>query len=890
MKRIFIVCLLLGVLSSSLYAEQDSTRIRLESFVKNIQAFNHLYQQEKVYLHFDNTGYFIGESIWFKAYVTTASQLKTTPMSRVLYVELLDLEGTVLNTQKFLISNGQADGAIPLTRLALKSGFYEVRAYTRLMLNWDTQSLFSRVFPIFEKPEAEGSYDKKTIRLRSVSYKIPTKRAQAPSAKKLNVDFYPEGGQLINGLTSTVAFKVTDKEGRPQEATGCICNAQGDTISVFSTVHEGMGSFIYTPDGGKSKIWIRSTDEKKGTSFTPPISELSGCVMQVQNFHPEQVRIQVSATPEYTSVPTGLTAMCRGKLLLFKMLPSVTESGYSLVIPKSELSPGVNQLTLFTSDGRVLSERLIFVPGYAPALNLEVRQNKSAYRPFEQVNMDLSVYDDENTPIETTLSLAVRDHGTEIPSVYQENIYTNLLLSSDLKGYISNPGYYFESDDRTHLQALDLLMLTQGYRRYSWKQMAGVTPFEAMHKIEKGIVIDGKIKSIVRKKDQENIDVKMTMFTDSSYQQAYCPTDTAGNFNYQAPDLYGKWDLQIETRKKNKRKEYWITMDRLFSPQGRPYSFHDTDIPEMKVSRDKTRFLLNNTESVKVDDLLTDSMELANATAGAKTLKELVVKGKMTRSEFVNRGISIVYDVPEEENKLEDKAGGYNEMIYEFLARINPYFSYDVVLTSEGDVATDGSGGLAYTCKYKGRPVAFNYASSYASDFGDLFTKNISSVSIGETFHAGESINPSSVDLMAAGIYKFSDLTSSDIESIMIIEDPACYTMLEPSFASSGKQIVVILLKLNTTRPKAREPIGVRLTSLQGFSVPRDFYSPNYGEYQLPKEDDFRRTLYWNPNVKTNSEGKASVSFFNNATCREMNISAETMTPEGVFGSYQSEE
>ncbi|MBP9637732.1 MAG: hypothetical protein KBD97_05175 [Bacteroidaceae bacterium] len=116
--------------------------------------------------------------------------------------------------------------------------------------------------------------------------------------------------------------------------------------------------------------------------------------------------------------------------------------------------------------------------------------------------------------------------------------------------------------------------------------------------------------------------------------------------------------------------------------------------------------------------------------------------------------------------------------------------------------------------------------------------------------------------------------------------------LIDPSFQGKNElkpqePIVLIIIKLNNKRLKGREPIGVRITTLQGFSEPRTFYNPNYKDYKLPKEEDFRRTLYWNPNVKTNSQGKASVSFFNNATCKEMSISAETMSPTGNFGSYE---
>ena len=797
-------------------------------------------------------------------------------MSRVLYVELLDMEGNVVSTQKLCITNGQADGSIPLTKLAMKSGFYEVRAYTRMMLNWDKEYLFSRVFPVFETPNNQGDYENKKIRLRSTSFQIPKRRAETPSTKKLNVAFYPEGGQLVKGLASTVAFKVTDQEGRAQKATGYVCNAQGDTISVFTTLHEGMGSFSYTPTDNNTQIWIRSNQEKKGTDFNLPSAELSGCTMQAQNMNPEQVRILISGTSEYNSVPLGLTVMCRGKLSLFKAFQLKQDAGYSLVIPKTELSTGVNQITLFTTEGNILAERLVYISGTMPSLKMEVKSDKSQYKAFEPINMDVSLLDEIGNPVEANLSLAVRDSKTEIPSAYDETLQTNLLLCSDLKGYISNPEYYFESNDKPHRLALDLLMLTQGYRRYSWTQMAGVTPFAPTHKIEKGIVVEGSVKSIIRKKTQENVDVKISMFSDSTYQQASCPTDSAGGFNYLASDFFGKWNLQMETQKNGKRKEYWITLDRGFSPQGRSYSFYDTYIPEMKASRDKKRFLLDEKKDTKdAEAFLNDSIEMAEASKGAKTLKEVVVKGKKDPNAFINRGLNIVYDVAEEENKLEDQADAYKENVYDFLTHVNPFFSYDAGYSNP---------------RYKGLKVYFKLSYGISGSNNINQSQSGGSTANASSTNSTENSQGNTEQEKNADDVQINMLNSSDIESIAIVEDRVVGYTIKPELAAifpPPPPFVVIVLKLNNKRLKSREPIGVRVTTLQGFSQPRSFYSPNYKDYKLPKEEDFRRTLYWNPNVKTNSQGKASISFFNNGTCKGMNISAETITPNGTFGSYK---
>lgn len=890
--KYFFYLILFAILPYSLYGQQDSTIRRLSDFVNNIQMFNHLYPQEKVYLHFDNTGYFLGETIWFKAYVTTAADLKPTPMSRVLYVELLNADGYVMGTQKLRIENGQADGGIPLKRLGMKSGFYEVRAYTRPMLNWSTENLFSRVFPVFEAPTQEGNYQKKKIRTLPPSYyKVSPKRAKAPNISKLNVQFFPEGGYLVKGLASNVAFKVTDKEGVALEATGCICNTQGDTLSVFSTIHEGMGSFMYTPEGNQHKIWIQCQGEKKAREFELPEPLSAGCVMQVQSLHPEFLRIRIHGTEGITSLPLGLTVICRGKAYYFKAIdPASLATGYSLDIPKSDLPGGVNQITLFTNEGAILSERLAYIPQEEYA-QISIYSQQKDYKPFDPVHMEVAINDAKGNPLETCFSLAVRDENTEIPSIYREDIRSNLLLSSDLKGYIVNPGFYFENNDRLHRLSLDLLMLTQGYRRYDWSQMAGLIPFTPIQPIEKGILIKGDVKSITRKKLKEGLDVKMTFYSDSGYQSAQCVSDTAGRFDFLAEDFYGKWNLQLETWKKKKREECWITLERNFSPQGRSYSFYDTYLPQTKPNWDKSELIQTEAGPQKeAAKALQDNLELAENPESTKMLKEVVVKGKNDRTTIWNEGASIVYDVSEEEDKLEDAAKEYNERIYEFLENINPYFSYDPVRGSF----------------YKGRKVVFKIAgraqsntSIGGSDPGASPLSSLSSTegseslqdtpgSSGTTNNDNTGIPTQIVDLQHKddlGSVILNMLNSSDIASMAILENPSYYLRLYPELAANGSNIVVIELILNSTRAKNREPVGIRLTTLQGFSMPNKFYNPNYSEFRLPEEGDFRRTLYWNPNVKTNSQGKASVHFFNNGSCKKMNISAETITPEGLPGS-----
>ena len=228
----------------------------LLSYVQNTYQFSQICQQEKVYLHFDNTAYFQGDIIWFSAYVVNASSHTPAP-SKVLYVELLSPNGVVLRQLKLKIENGRANGSLPLVDVsteearalrgvtALPSGFYEVRAYTRTMLNFDHASVFSRVFPVYEAPEKEGDYSNPTMRRWNNPYDV--QRPETEKSKALAVSFYPEGGNLVMGIPNRIAFKAIGANGQGVEVSGKLQTEEGQAPITLTTLHDGMGQFTLTP-------------------------------------------------------------------------------------------------------------------------------------------------------------------------------------------------------------------------------------------------------------------------------------------------------------------------------------------------------------------------------------------------------------------------------------------------------------------------------------------------------------------------------------------------------------------------------------------------------------------------------------------------------------------
>ncbi|MBP3552230.1 MAG: hypothetical protein J6K05_03535 [Bacteroidaceae bacterium] len=627
MKRLLHILSVL-LWSGMLFAQPTETpQHRLQEFMHNIHTFNRLYPQEKVWLHCDNTAYFQGDTIWFAAYVTSAETLRPVELSKVLYVELLDEAGEVVSTQRLPVENGHCQGQIPLNTelekyfvidveqsvfyptnrrngnyyIPLPSGFYEVRAYTRAMLNWGEEICFSRVFPVFDTPEREGDYSQLTMDNREKKQRDLIESRIRPKTKKddrLNVDFYPEGGNIVCGLPCHVAYKMTDREGRNLHAY-CQLLADGAPVVGTETVHDGMGCFPFLPqDGVKYKLRVET--DKYSRTFNLPEIQSQGVMLAVDALEKDSIRMAIAAMESLLHKAIGMSITCRGKLLQFNAYSLSNRPTRLPAIAKNSLSPGVNQVTLFDADGQVYAERLFFVHDTAVVGRKLVKYqlDKEEYKPFEKINLTISTLPHREG---WGGSLSVRDSGTEIGTTYADNLQTYLLLTSDLKGYIHRPDYYFEADDSVHRAALDLLMMTQGWRRYAWKQLAGVEDFEKKHFVEEGLVLHGQVKHPKREKGNlKDIRVGAVISQNKHItQMGDMVTDEEGRFTFILEPFTGRHDLSLNlTDKKKKLTDLQILLHRHFSPQPREYHFIEKDIlstpqpPQM--SMDAFSFTGNN--------------------------------------------------------------------------------------------------------------------------------------------------------------------------------------------------------------------------------------------------------------------------------------------------------
>ena len=864
MKRFASVIAWLFVGMASLSAQSQPFQSLL-SYVQNTYQFSQICQQEKVYLHFDNTAYFQGDVIWFAAYVVNSST-QTPAQSKVLYVELLSPNGVVLKQLKLKVENGQAHGSLPLVDVsteearalrgvtALPSGFYEVRAYTRTMLNFNDAGVFSRVFPVYEMPEKEGDYGDPTMRRWDNPYDM--QRPEAKKSKALSVTFYPEGGNLVMGVPNRIAFKAIGRDGQGVSVSGTL-QVEDQAPIVLETQHDGMGQFTLMPT--QKRNIADFVFEGKKFSFRLPEPIDKGYTLMTDNLRPGQVRGQLKGYAGCPDELLGMMLICRGAVSYFDTL-SVRGGTASFVIPKEKLPTGVHQLTLFNAEGNVFAQRHIFINNGIETGHIAVNTGVMQYEPFAPITLGVQTSAPDGTPLSATISLAVRDHQN-LGTAYTDNIMTNLLLSSELKGYIHNPEYYFESNDTEHARALDLLMMTQGWTRYNWKQMARVEPFYVKHYVEDGLVIDGCVLGRMRDVPVKGATVRMTLYSPDRLQKQETTviTDEHGGFGFAVEEFYDKWDMFLSVTKDDKELDCRIRLDRASRPVVKAYTAADTYLPQHPTMMSDTLVAVEKDPFLQA---VPDSVFL---------LDNVDVHG---RKKYIDYLTFKAYNA-EEDTEFHLDQGKYTYMVRDYLAEKGyniDYAQYDGVIPEGLKTRDEVIEWTLEQCPINNRRVFW-----YLHDNDSKWLKASYTPGFG-------------IDMQ-------------DVKSIIVYDSPFEYMALpfvrealSPEIIESlnrptsggvdgalTRGLYVIDIAMYPKGMRSNKVKGQRQTTFHGYTSGTEFYAPEYPDGPIKGDVDYRRTLYWNPSLTTDAEGQAEVLFYNNGYSKQFHISAEGITPQGII-------
>ncbi|RXF67182.1 carboxypeptidase-like regulatory domain-containing protein [Arcticibacter tournemirensis] len=865
-SRYFLFCcvLICSAYGFSFIRDDDP----LKNLLSKLEKFKDEYPQEKVHIHTDKPYYSVGDSIWFKAYIVNAEQNELSNLSKILYVELINEKDSIKASLRLPVIAGLAWGDFTLTD-SLTEGNYRLRAYTNWMRNFGEEYYFDKVIKIgssfANKVIGNVSYsftkvgtkenvsavivysdiDGEPFANKEVSYNIELDSRNVAKGKGLtdaqgrlainfvnsqpfilksgkisttlkldektvvskvfpvkatsadvDVQFFPEGGQMVSGLRSKIAFKAVGADGRSTEISGRIVDKDNKPVTEFKSEHAGMGFFSLLPEQGNTYTAIVKFTDGSEKQLQLPSASASGYVLAVGNNHADNILVRISASPDLLEKgPLTLVAQSNG-VVKFAARNSINKGAISAYIPKKRFPTGILQLTLFSPSYEPVAERLVFIKN-DETLKLNISTDKTSYARRQKVNMTVNVVDTAGKPVVGNFSVAVTNES-KIPfnDEAETTILSNLLLSSDLKGYIENPNYYFtEANDEKNGQ-LDNLLLTQGWRRFTWKSLMANSFPNLAFKPEQGLSISGRVKTFGGK---PVVGGKVTLLASrGSMMLLDTVTDAEGRFAFDNLSFTDSTRVVIQARNAKDKKNVDIEIDR---------------VPPQLVTRSK------NYPDIEVN---INSTLLSYLKSRNQDIAELKKHG-MFRRNIMLEEVKIVERRPEVRNSSNLNGAGHADQVIK-ADRLQNCTSLEQCLQglAAGVII---QGGIAYSTRSMNTPM-------------QLIVDGM----------------PMEPDLL-------SMINPSDVESIEVLRtigNTAIYGM------RGGGGVLIINTKRGDPNYSIRTYVpGITTYSPQGYYIARQFYMPNYDKPETSKElPDLRNTVFWTPNILTDSTGKASFQFF----------------------------
>jgi TonB-dependent SusC/RagA subfamily outer membrane receptor len=531
------ILLLIVLLLSGYDTPKD---VQVDKIIKQLEKFRTHYRQQKVHLHTDKDTYLAPENIWIKSYLVEASALLADSVSKEIFVDLIDFNNQHIRTIIIRNKNGYGQGNIQLSD-TLIGGTYQLRGYSNWMRNFDEGYFFTKNITI-KNPNYENVVTNR--RLKDIK-RLNKKREHI--AHKLTLHFFPEGGYLVDGIENKVAFKAENETGQGIAITGSVFEGNTKILDIGS-IHAGMGFFLLKPKTGKNYTCKVTHSGNKHKTFDIPQALPKGIVMTADPFVTDLIHLTIQSNRDYSqniaSNEVTIVAQSRNTIL-YVSKGEVKNIPLQVDIPKSLFPAGVTQITLFDARNEPVCERLVFIDP-----TLETNQNiikLSEKKSMDSVQYSVSITKPDGKPVMGNFSVSIQELLTGEKPSERISILTNLLLTSDLKGAIENPWYYFTGSPEA-IKNVDLLMLTHGWRRFAWKEILANKYPKITCEPSLGVSIGGKIT-----KDFFEIpvpDAKVRLTIKSSYNDVFeTKANNKGRFLFSNLDYEDTVDVLIEAFK-----------------------------------------------------------------------------------------------------------------------------------------------------------------------------------------------------------------------------------------------------------------------------------------------------------------------------------------------------
>ncbi|MFT6828439.1 MAG: hypothetical protein ACI9Z3_000829 [Roseivirga sp.] len=771
-----------------------------------LELYSQNFIEEKIYLHTDRAHYGQGELIWFQSYLVLGSFYEPSVLSSAIYVQLYNVKDSLIREEVIRSENGFGQGHLQLEN-NIPPGPYRIVAFTNWMRNFGEDRFFNKNILVLGEQENEP----KRIDLLD---------------DKIDLQFFPEGGELIAGIPTKVAFKATNALGQGVDIKGQISMPDGNDIT-FVSEHNGMGSFFMIPN---SETSYNAQIIGLSTPYPLPAVKNEGAALRV--YQVDKTKLKVTAIHQLSSKsekPFQLLIHKNGVPFFtaninFKGSISITE------IPTEIITSGIINITLFDPENNPVSERLVFIENDND--NLILQSDRDVYQTRDKVKINLQLLDDKQDSLQGVFSLSAIDLGQAVAGEPEINIYTELLLNSELKGNIEDPNYYFDKKNENRTAHLDLVMLSHGWRRFTWKNILNSEYPEIDFRIENGITVKGNVlKDSFKSKTEASAQVFLFGKDPNNKTFLQAETDENGNFVFEDLNIYKDEEILLKgTRGKKDKTNVTINVDSSAQSIKLPkYYLSTAKVPqkakfiEAKIIRDKidTAFAYLYDSSVRI-------------------LESFVVEGSFSRAEI-------------EEEELKKTAFGKGNDAINF---DDPLFSGQA----------DPIGALRG--KFPGVTIT-----------GTLGSYNISIRQTGR-------LNPSPpfflLNDVPVSIDLITSLNVSQVERVVLFKGLSASAM----FGQDGVGGVLAFYTNTDIKSKnnSEDQKGLFVAKIpNALQRIREFYAP---KYDVKKPDhikpDRRILIHWQPMINVETNKSAEIEFYTSDLATNIMINVQGISLTGV--------
>jgi hypothetical protein len=760
-----------------------------------LSKYEEQFPKEKIHVHFDKTIYNLKETIFYKIYVLEGNDLTT--LSKNVYVSWYDTSGNFVNQTVAPLIQSSAKGSFDVPA-KYAGNFIHMKAFTRWMLNDDSVFLYEKYILI-----NNGNISKA--------------KELTPHTK---VDIFPEGGMLVNGLKTKLAFKATNGFGTPVYLNGVLQNSKNEILDSILVAHDGMGFFHLTPiEGEQYHIhWVDEFLQEGSTTVMPAQKE--GVSINVSMGY-QKAYVQVERTKH---LPDNFKQL---KLLVHQnqhLLYSVDfKSGEPLKqkigLTIDTLPTGIVQFSLFTSDWLPIAERILFVNNHLPEFDAKISFTNIDLNKRGKNTIEVEVSDS----ISANMSIAITDANMVLPEL--QSIYSDFLLSSEIRGKVNNPAYYFSTDADSVADHLDLVMLTNGWRKFDWDKLrTGKLPLLKYAGETDYMKLSGNLSVTTKTKLPKNLLLNLAIQgKDSSKRLVFIPVLQDGSFEDKSVFFY---DTSRITYSFNDNIKLTLNAkvhfeNGLLNPDKTKFS--------KSILINEHMFVENNSYE-KLNSYLFKQNYLIKQMESS-TLKEVVVKS------FIKTRIQILED--------EYPSGMFKG-------------GNAITIDIANDVSANGALGIL---AYLNSKISINLLNNYSTYF----------------------LDDSRLQRGAKEI--LNSIPFSDIAYVKVFRPPFVGVEFGGNGGPWGQTGGVVAIYTKHKNSLIEDPNilkAVENSVLTGYSVFKEFYNPNYEKPSDNFFTDNRTTLYWNPYVLTNAKNqKAILEFYNNDSCKKLQIVLEGINANG---------